>query len=304
MFRYIFRRLIQSSLTIFGVMLITFLLFNVIAGDVAGQYLGPKAKKTQKQAFLEKHDLNLPAGKAFAVHLKKCITFSGKSFETEQTVGEIIAGKAKYSLAITIPSMAIGWLLAMITSCFVAYYRGTWIDRGTVFMSVLGMCIPFLAYMIVGQWAIFKTVPEMGYGLRYTGNIYIPVGISVIAGLGMNVRFYRTVILNEIHQDYVRTARAKGAPLPDILFKHVLKNSMLPILTNLVLAIPFLILGSLLLEKFFGIPGLGDLMVTSITKRDLPIINGLTFLTAIIYVIGLLITDILYAIFDPRIRLK
>jgi peptide/nickel transport system permease protein len=128
--------------------------------------------------------------------------------------------------------------------------------------------------------------------------------IAVVAGLGANVRFYRTVILDEVNRDYVRTAMAKGVPMPTVMFRHVLKNCMLPILTNLVLAIPFLILGSLLLERFFGIPGLGGLMLSSIMDRDVPIVTGLTFLTAVIYTAGLLVTDILYAVFDPRIRLQ
>ena len=147
----------------------------------------------------------------------------------------------------------------MVVSCFVAYYRGTWLDHFGVFISVLGMCIPFLAYMIIGQCIMFYIYPPSAYGLASKANIYVPIGIAVFAGLGGGVRFYRTIILNEIQQDYVRTARAKGVPLPGILFKHVLKNCMLPILTNLVMAIPFLIMGSLLLERFFGIPGLGDL---------------------------------------------
>jgi peptide/nickel transport system permease protein len=158
--------------------------------------------------------------------------------------------------------------------------------------------------MIVGQYIAFAIAPDIAYGVEPRTNIYVPVIIATVAGLGGAVRFYRTVILNEINQDYVRTARAKGVPLPSILFRHVLKNCMLPILTNLVLSIPFLILGSLLLESFFGIPGLGDLMVSSIRSRDVPIINGLTFLTALIYTLGLLLTDILYAVFDPRIRLQ
>jgi peptide/nickel transport system permease protein len=144
----------------------------------------------------------------------------------------------------------------------------------------------------------------MAFGLANPINILIPVVIAVIAGLGQNVRFYRTVILDETQQDYVRTARAKGVPLPSVMFKHILRNCMLPILTNLILAIPFLIMGSLLLEMFFGIPGLGDLLLSSINSRDEPIISGLTFLTALAYVLGTLATDISYAIFDPRVRLS
>ena len=320
MFRFIVRRLIQAVFTIIGVMILTFLLFNVIAGDIASQYLGPKATVHAKENFLKKHNFDLPQwynpksgykfwtadfyNTLFVKHMKDSVTFSGTSFDTNQTLGEIIRQRARYSLALSVPILALGWVSAMIVSCFVAYYRGSWIDNFGVFFSVLGMCIPFLAYMIIGQFVMFHIYPPAAYGLASKANIYVPISIAVFAGLGGGVRFYRTVILNEIQQDYVRTARAKGVPLPGILFKHVLKNCMLPILTNLVMAIPFLIMGSLLLESFFGIPGLGDLMVNSITKRDVPIINGLTFLTAILFIIGLLVTDILYAVFDPRIRLE
>lgn len=239
----------------------------------------------------------------FFLHLWDGIRFEGRSYQTEETLTDTIARKAGFSLAITVPALALGWLTGMVVSCFVAYYRDTWIDRAGVFLSVLGMCIPYLAYMILGQWATFMVFPEAAWGLRHRPNVYLPVGISVVAGLGGSVRFYRTIILDQIHSDYVRTARAKGAPLTAILFRHVIKNCMLPILTHLVMAIPFLILGSLLLERFFGVPGLGDLMISSISSRDVPIISGLTYLTALVYVLGLIVTDLLYAVFDPRIRL-
>jgi peptide/nickel transport system permease protein len=319
MLRYILRRLVQAVFTLSGVMLLTFVLFNVIAGDIASQYLGPKATAEQKKEFLQHYDLDLPviwnASKnlawhehvtktLFMRHVTDSITFRGKSFVTNQTLLDVISSRGRYSLALTVPLLALGFLGAMVISCVVAYYRGKWIDHAGVFISVLGMCIPLLAYMIIGQYIAFLLKPSAAYGLRFKTNIYVPVLIAMIAGIGQSVRFYRTVILNEIHQDYVRTARAKGVPLPSILFKHVLRNCMLPILTNVVLSVPFLILGSLLLERFFGIPGLGDLMITSISRRDVPIISGLTFLTAIVYIIGLLVTDILYAVFDPRIRLQ
>jgi peptide/nickel transport system permease protein len=240
----------------------------------------------------------------FFWHLYESTTFQGRSYATDQTILEIIGERAKFSLALTIPAMALGWMLALGLSCLVAYYRETWIDRSVVFLAVLGLCIPFLAYMLFGQMIMFSIAPKLAVGLSHPLSIYVPVLISVVAGIGVSVRFYRTVILDQVNQDYVRTARAKGVALPTILFVHVLRNSMLPILTNLISSIPFLIMGSLLLESFFGIPGLGDLMITSISSRDVPIITGLTFLTAALYVISLLITDILYAVFDPRIRLR
>lgn len=242
----------------------------------------------------------------FFHHLYTSVTFQGRSLQTGQKLTEIIRQRAPSSLALMIPATAIGWTLSMIIACFVAYYRGTVIDKVGVFLSVLGMCVPFLAYMIYAQWAMFA-VPALrdhAYGLTYRIDIYAPIAIMVVAGLGTNVRFYRTVILDETNRDYVRTALAKGVPLPGVLFRHVLRNAMLPILTRLVLALPFLIMGSLLVETFFGIPGLGDLMITSIDARDEPIVNGMVFLSAVFYTVGVLLTDLSYAAFDPRIRLR
>jgi len=239
----------------------------------------------------------------FTDHMRKSVTFQARSLIIKKKLTEIIAERAPASLALTIPAMAAGWILAMIISSFVAYYRGTILDKVGVFLSVLGMCIPFLAFMIYGQWLMFSIAPTRAYGLAYRSNVYLPIAIMVIAGLGGSVRFYRTVILDQVHQDYVRTARAKGASLPAVLFKHVLKNCMLPILTNLILSLPFLIMGSLLVETYFGIPGLGDLLLTSINGRDEPVVNAMVFLMAIIYTTGVMLADISYAVFDPRIRL-
>lgn len=240
----------------------------------------------------------------FVDHLWNSLTFRARSLKTHEKISEIIADRAPRSLALTVPAMAVGWLAAMVIACFVAYYRGTAIDRIGVLLSVLGMCIPFLAFMIYGQRLMFALSAEHAYGLGHRSNIYVPIAIMVVAGLGASVRFYRTVILDETNRDYVRTARAKGASVAGVLFKHVLRNCMLPILTRLILAIPFLIMGSLLVESYFGIPGLGDLMLTAIKNRDEPIMSAMVLLTALIYTLGLLVTDISYAVFDPRVRLR
>lgn len=439
MLNYLLRRLWQSALTVVGVMLITFVLFRQIAGDVSASFVNQKLGREARVAFYEKHKLDRPAffnfhrrlrfddhtsgpetfaiadrngsslaqllelhlppagttpgesaqlvgqlvfslnkstpvlkltkGKAWFTrkagdstaapslaimlsngttctvavdsitscddlfarvadatgalvtgsitswslgmlfdsqlfwHLWESVTFSGRSFATDQSLLEIIRERGKFSLALTLPMLSLGWIFGLALSCFVAYFRDTWIDRIGVLLAVLGMCIPYLAYMLIGQWFLFKIAPSLAAGLSHPGAVFIPVFIAVFAGLGSSVRFYRTIILDQINQDYVRTARAKGVGLSSILFKHVLRNSMLPILTNLVSSIPFLIMGSLLLERFFGIPGLGDLMMTSIYSRDVPIITGLTFLTAVLYVLSLLATDLLYAVFDPRVKL-
>lgn len=240
----------------------------------------------------------------FFQHLVNSVTFQGRSLQDNRKLTAIIAEHAPASLALTVPAMVLGWFVDLLVSCFVAYYRGRLVDKVGVFLSVLGMCVPFLAFMIIGQWVMFQIAPRHAYGVFYRGNIYVPIAIMLVAGMGASVRFYRTVILDETNRDYVRTARAKGVPLPGILFKHVLRNCMLPILTNLIMAIPFLIMGSLLVETYFGIPGLGDLLLTSINNRNEPILSGMVFLTAVIYTVGVLLTDLSYGLFDPRIRLQ
>jgi peptide/nickel transport system permease protein len=304
MLMFVIRRLIQAALTVLGVMLLTFVLFNLAAGDISAQYVSPQGGQSGRQQWRQLHGLDKPLSEQFLDHLKNSVTFQGRSYATGEKLTTIIARGAPYSLALTVPMLVIGWVLALVVSSLAAYYRDSWIDRAGVFLSVLGMCVPYLAYMILGQWLAFKISPSHAWGLHDRANIYLPIAIGVIAGLGASVRFYRTIILDQVNQDYVRTARAKGAPLSTVLFKHVLRNCMLPILTNLVMAVPMLIMGSLLLENFFGIPGLGDLLISSVSSRDVPIVTALTFLTAVIYVLGLLVTDLLYAVFDPRIRLR
>jgi peptide/nickel transport system permease protein len=311
---YIVRRLFQAVLTIFGVLLLTFLLFRVGAGDIAAAHLGAKADEQQKKQWAEKYGYDKPLilgwkdGESvfdtqFVHHLTATVTFQSESLVHRRKLLDIIIRRAPMSLAITVPALALSWTLAMVVSTIVAYWRASLIDHVGVFLSVLGMCIPYLAFILFVQQFLFRWRPEMAYGLGNPLNIFVPVGIAVIAGMGGNVRFYRTVILDETNRDYVRTALAKGVPLPLVMFKHILRNCMLPILTNLIISIPFLIMGSLLLENFFGIPGLGDLILSSINSRDEPIITGITYITAVAIVLGNLATDVCYAIFDPRVRL-
>ncbi len=264
----------------------------------------PQSGKLLVEAKISGLKLGRVLDSQFVDHLWKSASFQASSLVHKEKLTSIIWQRAPKSLALTVPAMALGWALGLIVSAVVAYYRGTLIDHLGVFLSVLGMCVPFLAYMIYGQWLMFAIAPKHAYGLEDRANIYVPILIMTIAGLGASVRFYRTVILDETTRDYVRTARAKGLPLAAVLFKHVLKNCMLPILTNLVMAIPFLIMGSLLVETYFGIPGLGDLMISSITALDEPILSGMVFLTALIYTCGVLVTDLSYAVFDPRVRLR
>ena len=274
------------------------------AGDILDRVNDhPDNRGRLKAMISDWHWDDLPRSQFFH-HLYVSATFESVSLADGRKLTRIIGDHMGFSLSIMVPAMAIGWFLDLIIASFVAYYRGSLADRIGVFVAVLGMCIPILAFMMVGQQLMFAWHPEHAYGVAHRVNVYLPVAILVIAGMGASVRFYRTVILDETHRDYVRTAKAKGVPLPNILFKHVLKNCMLPILTSLVMAIPFLIMGNLLLETYFGIPGLGDVLYTSWNERNEPILNGLVFLSSVMYTVSVLITDLSYAVFDPRIRLQ
>jgi peptide/nickel transport system permease protein len=198
-------------------------------------------------------------------------------------------------------------IISVSISLMIAFVRGSKWDVLAVVICVLGMSIPYLSFILFGQyflaykWWLFPVFfwPD----LSTAEYVALPVLIGIVAGLGSNVRFYRTVMLDEMRSDYVRTAFAKGLTARRVLFKHVLKNAMIPIITRVVLAIPFLFLGSLLLERFFGIPGLGYLMVDAIGSRDYFVINAMTYISAILFVIFNVITDICYALVDPRVSL-
>jgi peptide/nickel transport system permease protein len=304
MAHFILRRLAQALATIAGVMVVTFVLFRVMAGDIAAANLGPQATEQMKAQWRHQHGYDQPLAAQFVHYMKDSALLQARSLKTNERLVDIIGQRGPYSLSITLPALAFKFTLGLWLACLAAYCRGRLVDRIGVCLSVLGMCIPFLAFMIYGQWLMFLIAPRHAYGVFCRANLYLPIAIMVVAGLGGTVRFYRTVILEEAGRDYVRTARAKGVAPATILMRHVLPNCMGPILTNLVLSIPLLVMGSLLVESYFGIPGLGDLVLTSVGDRNEPILSGLVFLTAVIYTVGVLVADLAYAVADPRIRLR
>jgi peptide/nickel transport system permease protein len=214
-----------------------------------------------------------------------------------------------YSLAVTMPAFFGMIAFAIFFAMLAAFYRGTYIDFWILIVSVFMMSISPLFYIIVGQslFAIeFNLVPVSGWdtGIHAFKFLVLPWMISIFAGFGGGVRYYRTVFLEEINRDYVRTARSKGLGEGKVLFKHALKNAMLPIITNVVVRIPFLIMGSILLENFFGIPGLGSYLIEAIGQQDFAVIRAMVFVGACLYIGGLILVDISYTLVDPRIRLK
>jgi peptide/nickel transport system permease protein len=243
-------------------------------------------------------------------HYRRMLTFDfGRSDADDTVILDRIEKGAGPSLSLTFPEFVLGIVLGIGISLFVAFFRETYIDRAMVVLSVLGMSISSLLYIIGGQWLIGKELrwfPISGFDPSWEVRsrfLALPVLIGVVVALGGTVRFYRTVFIEEIYKDYVRTARAKGAGELRIMTRHVLQNAMIPILTSVVTEIPYLIMGSLLLEASFGIPGLGSLTYDAINGNDFATLRTMVYIGSLFFVVGQILTDISYTLADPRIRL-
>ena len=229
----------------------------------------------------------------------------GTSSIFKQPVAKLLRDGIGPSLSLSVPIFLVGLVTAIILSLICAFYRNQFIDRFLVIFSVALMSINYLIYIVAGQYILaFKQGLFPVWGYESIQHLFLPVCIGVVSGLGGNIRFYRTIMLDELYKDYVRTARAKGVAKTRILFVHVLKNAMIPIITNVVIAIPFLYTGNLLLENFFGIPGLGYLGINAILSSDVDVVRALVLIAALLFVFANLLTDICYAAVDPRVKLK
>jgi peptide/nickel transport system permease protein len=239
----------------------------------------------------------------------KMLAFQYGKSDDGKDIGKEVFKRMGPSLSITVPVFILGLLLDIFFAMILAFFRATYVDYWGMLLCVLLMSISALFYIMGGQVVLGKLlrlVPISGfdygiYGLKF---IALPVLIAVIAGLGGSIRFYRTIFLEEINRDYVRTARAKGLPERSVLFIHALKNAMIPILTGVVVSLPFLFAGSLLLESFFAIPGMGSFMLDAIQRQDFAVVQAMVSLGSFLYVVGLLLTDISYTLVDPRVRLE
>lgn len=242
----------------------------------------------------------------------------GKADNTNIPISYEIRKRMFPSLQITVPIFILALIVDVIAAMFIAFYRGTYIDVGGTVACVIGMSISMLLYIIAGQLVFgiwLKWFPVSGFDVMAKYTIFgveftmarfefllMPVLIGVIAGAGSAIRFYRTIFLEEIGRDYIRTARAKGLSESIVLFKHGLKNAMIPILTSVVMTLPFLFMGNLLLEYFFAIPGLGSFLIEAIQNRDFATVRAMVYLGSVLYVVALILTDISYTLVDPRIR--
>ncbi len=232
----------------------------------------------------------------------------GKS-DDGKNIGEEIFKRIGPSLTITLPVFLLGLMIDIVVSMLVAVYRGTYVDYWAIIVCVVLMSISGLFYIVGGQALFAKTlrlVPISGfdYGVHAVKFVFLPVLIAIVSGMGGSIRFNRTIFLEELNKEYVRTARAKGLPERNVLFVHTLKNAMLPILTSVVVSLPFLFAGSLLLESFFAIPGMGAFMIDAIQRQDFAVVQAMVSLGSFLYILGLLLTDISYTLVDPRVRLE
>ena len=325
MLAYITRRVLYAIPILIGVNLLTFALFFLVntPDDMARMQLGQKRvtpEAIQKWKAERGYDKPLAwnASAAGAKKLTETIFYekSVKLFafdfgraEDNRDIGNEIRTRMWPSLALAIPVFLIGLAVNITFALGMAFFRATVLDLTGVVLCVAMMSISSLFYIIGGQYLLSKLwhlVPISGYegGVDAIKFVILPVIIGVIGGIGSGSRWYRTLFLEEMGKDYVRTARAKGLAESVVLFRHVLKNAMIPILTGVVVVIPLLFMGSLIAESFFGIPGLGSYTIDAIQAQDFAVVRSMVFIGSVLYILGLLLTDISYTLVDPRVRLN
>jgi peptide/nickel transport system permease protein len=308
---YILRRIFYLIPVLLGVCFLIFILFNVVAGDPTALLLGKHATVEQVHELREQLGLNQSMFAQYLDVVKSAFTFDfGRSWSTKQSISQMITQGAIPSLTLSIPAFFLSTVISILFAVIVAFYRGKGIDLFIRFGCIAMMSVSSLVYILVFQKYLayeFGLFEISGYEFGFPDVLYyitLPIIIWVVLSLGPDIRFYRTLILDEIYQDYVRTARAKGLSEKTVLLKHVLRNAMIPIVTYTVVQLPFLILGALLLESFFSIPGLGSMIITALNSSDFPVLKAIAILSATAYIIFTLVQDIMYTIVDPRVKLK
>ncbi|MCZ6464711.1 MAG: ABC transporter permease [Proteobacteria bacterium] len=319
MLAYVVRRIAYGVVVVAGVLLLLFVLFFAVTdpNDIARRALGDKVPPDVIEQWKANHGYDKPlwpwqaADNLLFDHFRRMVTFDfGRSDADDAPIVDRIRRGIGPSLVLSVPMFAAGLLLGVVLALFVAFFRETYIDSAGVFVCVLAMSISILLYIIGAQYVVAKLLhwfPISGFDpapdvvARF---LAMPVLVGVLTGFGGDVRFYRTVFVEETSRDYVRTARAKGCGEGRIMLWHVLKNGMIPILTRVVLAIPFLFTGSLLLESFFGIPGLGSITVDAINGNDFSTLRTMVFIFSLLFVVGQIAVDVSYSLVDPRVRLE
>ena len=312
MFSYILRRIWQMVPTLLGVILLIFFLFKFFGGDPVEIMAGLKASPERIASLRAQLGLDKSVWQQLWVFVQQIFSFNwGKSWTTNEAIADIFATRLPATLTIMIPIKLLEVLLAIVAGLAVAYVRGSLTDRAIMIVTTVALSISFLVYIIVGQFVfgfLLGWFPVQGWSNSVWKNLAtyapLPVFLAVLVSLAPQTRLYRSFFLDEIGQDYVRTARAKGVSENAIMLKHVLRNAMIPILTNVATGLPGVFIGSFLIEVFFSIPGLGREIVTAVNRSDYPVIQAATVYLAALTMVINLITDVLYKFVDPRVTLK
>ncbi|WP_288435949.1 ABC transporter permease [uncultured Pseudomonas sp.] len=325
MIGYLLRRLAYGVLILIGVNLLTFLLFFTVntPDDMARLAIGGKYVTAEAiEDWKAEHGYDKPllinttrdgmeqlTDTLFFERSASLLVFDFGTSDSGRDIGREIAERAGPSLALALPTFVLGLAASVGFALLLVFFRATRLDFWGVVLCVVLLSISSLVYIIAGQWLFAKTlrlVPFSGYeeGWNLLRFLALPVLVAVIAGLGSQARFYRALFLEEIGKDYVRTASAKGLAERQVLLRHVLRNAALPILTGVVSAIPLLIMGSLIAESFFGIPGLGSYTIDAINGQDFAVVRTMVFLGSVLYIVGLILADLSYTLADPRVRFR
>ncbi|GAA0742614.1 ABC transporter permease [Ideonella azotifigens] len=312
MLAYLIRRLWQMIPTLIGVVLLVFVLFKYFGSDPAVILAGQNATQAQIAAIRQQLGLDQPAWFQLWIFIKQIATFDwGKSWATNEAVSHLFATRMPATLTVMIPIVLLDTILAIPVALGVAYVRGSWTDRTLMVATTIALSISFLVYVIIGQYVFgfqLGWFPVQGWSDSTLTNLIVycplPVLLAVAVGISPQTRLYRTFFLDELSHDYVRTARAKGLSERSVLFKHVLRNAMIPILTNVGLALPGIFVGSFLIEFFFSIPGMGREVLLAVNRSDYPVIQASAVYLAMMTMLINLATDLLYKVVDPRVVLK
>lgn len=325
MIKYLLRRILYALPILLGINLLTFVLFFLVntPDDIARMQLGNKhINQSEIDEWKMVHGYHWPKfynnqeigfktieNTLFYQKSLKLFTLDFGTSDSGRDISHDITYRMWPSLAIALPVLLLDVIANIVVAMFMAFFRATYLDIVGVIICIILMSISSLFYIIGGQYVfgkLLRLVPISGYdgGWQALKFIILPVLVAVVAELGAGARWYRTLFLEEMHKDYVKTARAKGLSERRVMFKHVLQNAMLPILTGVVVIIPSLFMGSLLLESFFGVPGLGSYIIDAIQQQDFAIVRAMVFLGSILYIIGLVMTDLSYMLADPRVRLS
>jgi peptide/nickel transport system permease protein len=309
---YIVRRLWQFVPTLLGVVLLVFVLFNWVGGDPAYILAGKISSPEQIENIRRQLGVDQPYYVQLWIFIGQIATGDfGVSWATNEKISDIFATRLGPSLTVLVPMLVVGTVMAMAAAMLVAYLRGSLTDRAIMIGCTVGQSVSILVYILVFQYVLAYRLgwfPVQGWGNGLAENLFrysaLPIIVGVIVSLAPDTRLYRSFFLDEIHQDYVRTARAKGMSEPRVMWVHVLRNAAIPIITNVMIQLPGLLAGAFLIERFFSIPGIGREVILAVERSDFPLIKAVTVYVAIATMILNLVADLLYKAVDPRVQLK